>query len=232
MIIEHFYRDQDKLFTALHNHCLSALQTAVNASGVTAFLVSGGSTPAPLYRRLAQTGLPDRVTVALVDERWVASGHPGNNEAMIRGALQITGETLVGMKTEHTHARDAVTAVEARYQALPKPAALTLLGMGLDGHTASLFPAAEGLAEALDTGRSEYCCAIKAKASEVTGDLTERLSLTLTGILSARELVLLITGEEKLAVYQQARRSVDINATPVSAVLQQENVPVHVYWAP
>jgi 6-phosphogluconolactonase len=71
-----------------------------------------------------------------------------------------------------------------------------------------------------------------ATKSEVTGDNLERITLSLAGILQSRQLVLLITGAEKLDVYRQALKQTEVNKTPISAVLQQTDVPVHVYWAP
>ena len=104
--------------------------------------------------------------------------------------------------------------------------------MGPDGHTASLFPSAAGLQTALDTGKPELCAPIIANKSEVTGELVERMSLTLRGLLASRHIVLPILGDDKLSVYQQAKVAQDVNDSPVSALLQQSEVPVSVYWSP
>jgi len=104
--------------------------------------------------------------------------------------------------------------------------------MGHDGHIASLFPNSTGLEAALDLKNENLCCAIQARCSDVTGENTERMSLTLNGILQARQIILLITGEEKLKVYENGLSSTDFKQLPVSAVLQQQRVPVDVYWAP
>ena len=104
--------------------------------------------------------------------------------------------------------------------------------MGLDGHTASLFPTAQGLESALDAGNNNLCAAIMADPSEVTGELIERMSLTLAGLLQSRQLHLLITGADKLGVYQRVLASPNEISMPVAAVLHQDEIPVVVYWAP
>jgi 6-phosphogluconolactonase len=136
----------------------------------------------------------------------------------------------LGMKTADAMPQTAVAQINERYSSLVTPFALTLLGMGPDGHTASLFPDAEGLTEAL-APNAPMCAAIRAVQSDVTGPLVDRMTLTLSAILNSQRVILLITGEEKLAVYQRAKTASDIQAQPVAAVLQQAQVPVDVYWA-
>ncbi len=136
------------------------------------------------------------------------------------------------MKNDAASAAEGVKHCNQAYEQLPQPWTLCLLGMGSDGHTASLFPYAQGLEEALSAEAAPACVSIMAKPSEVTGDITERMSLSLAGILKAERIALIITGEEKRQVYQQALAGDDVAEMPVRAVLKQQNVPVDVYWAP
>lgn len=231
-----FYNQRSEMFAALLEDCRLRLRDAVLVRQQASLLVSGGSTPEPLYRALAESELPWRaISVALVDERWVDADQAGSNEAFIRQHLlqsHASAARYVATKTHHSSASEGLADCEHAYNTLPRPFDLVILGMGPDAHTASLFPHAEGLATALDLTQQQLCAAITAKPSAVTGDLCERLSLSLYGLMQSRQLHLVITGKEKLAVYQAAKNSSSLIDTPVSAILQQTQVPVLVYWAP
>lgn len=236
MVEEHLFTDRSTLLDILVQDCQHYLQEDLTGKGRATLLVSGGSTPAPLYQALSETDLDwDKVQVALVDERWVDRDHEASNEAFIQRTLLINNARMApftGMKTAAASARDGCDETEARYRALPQPYTVTILGMGSDGHTASLFPHAEGLPEALSEDNQQLTAAIMARPSPVTGANTERLTLTLTGLLKSRHLILLLTGEEKLAVFRSALTDGPVEDMPIRAVLRQNKVPVSLYWAP
>ncbi|MBU2886455.1 6-phosphogluconolactonase [Gilvimarinus agarilyticus] len=231
---ERFFDSREQMVDAVFEHTISALREATSQRDAASFLVSGGSSPAPIYKRLSEADLAwQKIQVALVDERWVDIDHEKSNAAFIQQTLLQNNASeveLVGMKNSAVSAADGVAKCEAAYQKLAAPFDVTILGMGPDGHTASLFPHAKGLAESLET--KNLCSAITAIKSEVTGDCTERMTLSLNGIVNSRHLLLLISGEEKLATYREALAGDNISGMPVRAVLQQDQIPVTVYWAP
>jgi 6-phosphogluconolactonase len=234
MVSERLFESRAALIAALQTECETALTAAVEERGEATFMVSGGSSPEPLYKALSQVDLPwESIYVALVDERWVDFEHDKSNEAFVVKSLiqnKAANTNLVGMKNSAATVEEGLDDCEAAYQQLAQPFDITILGMGSDGHTASLFPNAHGLEKALST--NAICAAITAHPSEVTGAITERMTLSLAGLLKSKSLVLLITGEEKLSVLRAAQAGTDVNEMPVRALLQQQQVPFTIYWAP
>ena len=239
MINEYRFDDKNQLIEALLPVVVEVLQAGLACADKVSLLVSGGSTPGPLYHQLSQMDLDwARVQVALVDERWVDSDHTASNEKLTRQTLlqnHAARACFTGMKNSASDPCSGVGACEQAYQQLVSPFTLCLLGMGPDGHTASLFLYAEGLSEALVS--EQRVAAIKAKPSAVTGDNLLRMTLTAKTIVSSDKLILLFTGTDKWDVYEQAKTAKDIEAMPVSLFLQQANsqsnaANIDVYWAP
>lgn len=236
MVKQFKFDDREALFQQLTLDCQQHLRSALAETGRACLLVSGGSTPSPLYQALSLSDLDWRqIHVALVDERWVDRQHDASNEGLVyRTLLQnnAANAPFTGMKTNAATAREGQAETEKTYRALPQPFTVAILGMGSDGHTASLFPYAGGLSAALADGNDQLTAAITAQQSEVTGANTERLSLTLNGLLRSRRLIVLLTGEDKLAVFETAMAQGAMEAMPIRAILRQNSVPVELYWAP
>jgi 6-phosphogluconolactonase len=236
MLREFHFENRTHLFTALTAECQDILSESLSKHASATLFVSGGSTPAPLYEALSKSDLAwKKIKVALVDERWVDQQNSASNEALIKRTLLINNAkaaTFTGMKTADELAKKGRVETENRYRALTQPFTVAIVGMGNDGHTASLFPHAEGLNEALKPDSDQLTAAIKAKPSTVTGPNTERLTMTLAGLLKCERLIILLTGEDKLEVFDQAMKPGPVEDMPVRALLNQEKVPVELYWAP
>lgn len=236
MVVEHFFDSRDAMQASLVAEIVFLLEQALAEHGQALLLVSGGSSPQPIYQALSAQPLDwAKITVALVDERWVDLNHPASNEAFIRQQLlrgPAAKARLVAMKTPASSAESGLAECEARYQQLCERADICLLGMGSDGHTASLFPYAHGLEAGLNPENPHRCVAISAQRSEVTGDHTERLSLTLNYIQRSKKQLLLITGQVKLDCYRQALVCSELQLMPISALLNSDSAHTEVYWAP
>src|SRR5262249_16609723 len=134
---------------------------------------------------------------------------------------------FVGLKNSASDPARGAAAAWSALADLPRPFDFMLLGMGENGHTASLFPDSPGLAEALDLTHPPRCVAMQASEEP-----RERLSLNLRALLDSRRIGLLIEGAAKWTTYERARMRGPIPEMPVRAVFQQQNVPVSVYWSP
>ena len=222
-----------ELAAQLADHVAQRLREAIGARGHAVLAVSGGKSPVAMFQRLREQRLAwDHVSVLLVDERCVPHDHPESNTALVRTHL-LQGPAAAARFVPFFERLPAVlddAALTAladgandRLATQPWPMDLAVLGMGEDGHTASIFPGAPGLARALH-GSGPVTWQRPAEAPH------PRLTLTLPALLTTRELALSLSGASKLAVYQQARLAAD-ESLPVSLVLNQHLTPVSVWLA-
>lgn len=193
--------------------------------------VSGGSTPELFYKELSGRKIAwPKVKAILVDERWVPLGHPRSNEAFVKQAFSgATGIEIVGLYNGATGPADAVEEIKDRLECANRPFDVVVLGMGPDGHTASWFPHAEGLDDALFS--KERVSAVRAKQSDVTGEEVDRMTLTLRALEDARLVLLLLTGDEKRAVFERACEDGAAEDMPVRAILRARP-DMLACWAP
>ncbi|MFC3441953.1 6-phosphogluconolactonase [Sphingobium rhizovicinum] len=204
------------------------LADAIAARGVASIAVSGGRSPRPVLEALSGVDLDwGKVVVTLVDERWVAPDSPDSNERLVRETLlqgAAAAARFVPMKNDAADAYAGQSAVEAAFAQLPWPLDIILLGMGDDGHTASLFPEGTELAEGLVS---------KALTIAATPPVAphQRMSLTAHGILQSRHIFLQISGAGKKAVYDRALAGGAVEELPIRLALLQDAVPVEVWIA-
>ncbi|HTV98307.1 MAG TPA: 6-phosphogluconolactonase [Steroidobacteraceae bacterium] len=207
------------------------LARAITARGQAGLLVSGGRSPAGLFEQLSTRALDwSRVSIALVDERWVDPTDPGSNERMVRQALLRDGAAAARFCGLKNRARSPDLGAAAAWNAsahVPRPIDVTVLGMGDDGHTASLFPGSPNLKSALDLKSPEGYIGMWSPSAPHA-----RLSLNLRALLDSRRILIFLLGEAKLRTYAAACDPGPVEEMPVRAVLRQERVPVEVVWAP
>jgi 6-phosphogluconolactonase len=230
---EHHASDPDDLAHRLALHVAARLRSGIAARGHAVLAVSGGKSPIALFQQLRTQPLEwTSVHVVLVDERCVPHDHMDSNTALVQKHLMQDAAAAATFTaffdgrpdtTEPAALNALVQAGNLRLAALPWPIDVAVLGMGEDGHTASLFPGAPGLETALKSN-GPLAWVIPATAPHA------RLTLTLPALLASRELALSIAGSSKLAVYQQALKKAD-PSLPVSLVLNQHQTPVSVWIA-
>lgn len=194
-------------------------------------VVSGGHTPRDMFAQLARQRLDwTRVLITLADERWVATDDPDSNERMVRAALLQGGAArarFIGLKSDARGPEEGARVAWAALAPVPRPFDALVLGMGDDGHVASLFPGSPELPAALDARAVPGCVAVQPPAAAHT-----RLSLNLAALLQSRRIFVQIIGAQKWQTYVAALGSGPAAAMPVRAILRQHDVPVDVHWCP
>ena len=206
------------------------LQAAIDERGSAFCVVSGGSTPLGFFRQLSTAKLDfSKVTFGLVDERWVSPDHDDSNERAVRSHLlqgAANSAEFVPLFGGGPDAGADAAAADQIFKTLPT-FDVVLLGLGLDAHTASLFPGAVGLQAALEPGGVSAVAALQPPAAPHT-----RLTLTAARLINTRHLFLQATSAEKLEVLSAAAASEDALSMPISWFLNQQLVPLQVFWAP
>lgn len=204
------------------------LQAGIEATGSASLLVSGGSTPRPMFAVLSEFDIAwEKVNIALVDDRWVATDDAASNEKMANEALLINKASkanFVGMKTSEEDAFKAEQEVTERLAHIQQPFDVVILGMGEDGHTASIFPCCEQLDEALTTDKVLM-------ATQPTTAPHQRMTFTKSALLNSKQLYLHLVGESKEQVLNQVADGEDEKLAPIRAFLNQTTVPMTVMLA-
>lgn len=229
-MVEFIFQDQEVLVVELANRIGQSLLKSIAAHGRASLAVSGGSTPKPLFKQLSALALPWKdVVITLVDERWVDPSDSASNEQLVRQYLlqnRAAAATFIGLKNSSPTAAQGEAQCDQKLCKILPPFTVLVLGMGNDGHTASLFPGSAQLAAATDMNSGKTCMAVTPADAP-----HERMTLTLPAILNAEGIILHLTGSEKKEVLAKAQEAGPAEEMPVRFVLRQEETPVVVYWA-
>jgi 6-phosphogluconolactonase len=215
---------------ALAQDVAAKLREGLQRRQSASLIVPGGRTPVRFLDQLAAQELGwSHVSICLSDDRQVPIDHCDSNEGTVRRHLlqkAATSARFIALANPTLDPQAQLAAAEAALTRMPRPADAAVVGMGEDGHTASLFPGAAGMPEALDA-RRPACVALIEPANAPH----PRISLTLRALLDTRAVMVLIDGERKRSAIERAAGS-DPQHHPIAALLQQSAVPVHVYYNP
>jgi 6-phosphogluconolactonase len=203
----------------------NALDLAVRVKGSAVLAVSGGRSPVAMFERLRHRHLRwEAVTITLVDERVVTPDHADSNAALVRAHLlreAAASAAFVPLVADAQDVSAPAQAVARANQAFRQPD-VAVLGMGEDGHTASLFPDAPELQSALSEPQPGYVITHPSVAPHA------RITLNLAALLAAERVFLSVSGAAKAAVLERALQG-PTPSLPVSLVLSRHRHGLDVF---
>jgi 6-phosphogluconolactonase len=223
------FANQSAAADAAADYLRARLAAALGNRGRAILVATGGRSPGPVYDRLAKASLDwTRVVVTLSDERFVPEDHPDSNAGLVNQRLRVglaQRSIFVPLYSPASSADEAARAAEVTVRAL-LPFDVVHLGMGEDGHVASLIPGSPVLDAGMDPAGERVLIGVP----EGTGSPPlARITLTLPALLQARSILLTVAGEAKRAILRDAAAGADY---PVAALLRQDAVPVRIIWSP
>jgi 6-phosphogluconolactonase len=228
--IEYWEFDEaEDLIEAVVGDVSFVIESALDARGQALVAFPGGSTPKPILEKLAQvTNIRwKNVTIIPTDDRLVPVDNPLSNVAMIAKIFIPKGARVLPIASEAADHKLAGNAANARLADLHWPPDLVWLGMGEDGHTASIFPGPD-LADAMDSGKDVRAVGVAPDPLPPEAPVN-RVTLTAAAIASARVTMLVISGAKKREVLDAAIEEGAKSVYPVGKVLDKITVPVDVY---
>jgi 6-phosphogluconolactonase len=207
---------------ALVDVVAAELERAIRSRGQASLAVPGGTTPGMFLTLLGSRNLDwPNVSLTLTDERWVAPSSERSNAGLVGRtfAVHAKGYRWFGLWREGIACDAAPPILDQASRDLPWPLDIVVLGMGADGHVASLFPGQE--AGFVPAGNARYV-AVKGPADE------PRVSLRASALIEARQLYLLVNGPQKLVILSRLPGS----GLPVARVLAARPAPTSVFAGP
>jgi len=226
-VIAHSSADPQRQAALMADCVAGALAYAVQTHGIASLVVSGGRSPILFFEELSKRELNwTKVQISLADERWIPTGEPASNEGLVRRHLLQNAASearLIGLYQPADSLAQAAALAERALEQLQRPIDVLVLGMGDDGHTASLFPGNPNLAHALRPDCPERCLPMQAPVEPQA-----RLTMTFPLLSCARMQCLGIQGSDKLETLRAALHA-DPLQMPIRAFLHS---PLEIYWCP
>jgi 6-phosphogluconolactonase len=225
------YDDADEMANAVAGDIQFIIESAIDARGAAVIALAGGRTPQPAFDKLAEAKIDwKRVTIIPTDDRLVPMGDPLSNATMIAKTFLPKGARVIPITSEAAEDYKASgRAADARLQDLHWPLDLCLLGVGADGHTASIFPGPD-LEEALNGPKERRALGVMPDPLPPEAPVA-RVTLSLAAITSARALMIAVTGQAKRDVIEAAIEEGVGSPYPIGRVLAQSELPVDIHWS-
>ena len=207
------------------------VDSAIDARNEALLAFPGGTTPRPILAKLAEATLRwRRVTIVPTDERLVPMDSDLSNVREIARTFLPLGARVVPITGDIPDYRAAGNSADARLQDLPWPPDLVWLGIGADGHTASIFSGPD-LEDALNAPRARRAVGVMPDPMPEDAPVA-RVTLPRAGILSARTILITICGQEKRDLLERAIEDGQSSKLPIGRVLAEAEQPIDIHWCP
>ncbi|WP_375287392.1 6-phosphogluconolactonase [Sphingomonas sp.] len=225
------YDDAAEMAEAVAGDIQFVIESALDARGAAVIALSGGKTPIPIYDKLSKAKLDwKRVTIVPADERIVPLGDPLSNVTMIGKAFIPKGARVIPVVPQATDDYKAAgRSADALLGDLHWPLDLVLLGVGGDGHTASIFPGPD-YDEALNGPRERRALGVMPDPLPPEAPVA-RVTLSRQAIISAKAVMIAVTGDAKRKVIEDAIGEGAGSPYPIGRVLADAELPVDIHWA-
>ena len=225
------YEDADEMADAVAGDIGFIIESAIDARGAAVIALAGGKTPLPIYEKLAKAKIDwKRVTIIPGDDRIVPLGDPLSNVTAIGKIFIPKGARVIPLVSDKApDYKAAGRSADALLQDVHWPLDLCLLGVGGDGHCASIFPGPD-FDEALNGPKERRALGVMPDPLPPEAPVA-RVTLSRSAIVSARALMIAFTGEAKKDVLEAAIEQGALSNYPVGRVLADAELPVDIHWA-
>jgi len=225
------FSTRNNLDVSLAKSVSQLLEQAIKLKGKASMAVSGGSTPKGFFKLLSQTDIDwSKVTITLADERWVAIDNQDSNTRLVHENLlqnKASAAKFFHLKQGEELSEETLNDLNIAANTTLLPLDVLILGMGEDGHTASLFPCSEQIAQGLASNNSNALLKVLPKTAP-----HQRISFSFSALSQSKNIFLHLCGENKQVVLKQALQGKDPFEMPIRAFLHHPTVNTKIYWAP
>ncbi len=230
MFEQNNFDNREQLDLALADNVSEILKQAISLNGKASIAVSGGSTPKGFFKVLSNKDIDwEKVTITLADERWVDINFDASNTRLVdENLLQNKASTakFFHLKQGEELCDETLADLNVAANNALLPLDVLILGMGEDGHTASLFPCSAQIKLALEVNNNNALLKV-----EPTTAPHQRITFSFASLSQSKHTFLHLCGDNKKQVLEKALSGDDIFAMPIRAFLQNESINTQIYWA-
>jgi 6-phosphogluconolactonase len=230
MIEQNDFDSREQLDIALADKVFEILQKAIYLHGKASIAVSGGSTPKGFFKALSNKSLDwEKVTITLADERWVDINSDDSNTRLVHEHLLQNKATIAkffNLKQSEILCEKTLADLNVAVNNTLLPLDVLILGMGEDGHTASLFPCSEQIKSGLDINNKNALIIV-----EPTTAPHQRITFSFAALSQSKNIFLHLCGHNKKQVLDKALSGDDELEMPIRKFLQTDGIDTQVYWS-